>query len=277
MKQYLDLVRHVLEQGVKKPQRAMLESTGTRPHVYSVFGYQMRFDLAQGFPLLTTKRLRFDWIAHELIWFLRGDTNIAYLKRHGVTIWDEWADEQGELGPVYGKQWRRWEGPHGETVDQIARLVQDIRRVRDNPGDSAARRLILSAWNPVDAPKVKVPFCHTLAQFMVVHDRLSCQLYQRSADIFLGVPWNIACYALLTHLLAHVSGLRVAEFIHTFGDAHVYENHREQLEVQLRREPLTLPRLEIDTGLTSLDDVRLEHLRLPGYRSHPALKGEVAV
>lgn len=277
MQQYLDLVRHVLTHGVKKPQRAVLGSTQRRPDVFSVFGYQMRFDLTQGFPLLTTKKLRFDWIAHELIWFLRGDTNIAYLKQHGVTIWDEWADERGELGPIYGKQWRRWQGPDGQTVDQIGQLLRDIRRVKADPNDSAARRLILSAWNPIDAPKVRVPFCHTLAQFMVVQDSLSCQLYQRSADIFLGVPWNIACYSLLTHIFAHLAGLKAAEFIHTFGDAHIYENHKDQLEMQVQRHPLPLPRLEIDPSLTDIDAVRLDQLRLVGYQSHPPLRGEVAI
>jgi thymidylate synthase len=241
MKQYLDLLRSVLDQGVRKPTRAKLPSTGQNVHALSIFGYQMRFDLAAGFPAVTTKRLARGPIIHELIWFLRGSTNVDYLRENNVTIWDEWADEEGELGPVYGKQWRSWSAPDGRTVDQIAALLRGIEAVKADPTSSVGRRLIVSAWNPPDISQMALPPCHTMFQFSVTDGRLSCQLYQRSADLFLGVPFNIASYALLTHLVAHVTGLVPGEFIHTFGDAHIYENHIEQVREQLRREPLPLP------------------------------------
>jgi thymidylate synthase len=277
MQQYLALLQYVLDHGTRKRQRAVLKSSGVRPDCISIFGYQMRFNLSQGFPLVTTKRIPFTQVAHELAWYLRGDTNIAYLRQHNVKVWDEWADENGELGPIYGKQWRAWQGSDGQTVDQVAQLVAGIEAVKQDPWASVARRLILTAWNPVDVPKVKVPFCHTLAQFMVTADRLSCQLYQRSADLFLGVPWNIACYSLFTHLLAHVTGLGAGEFIHTFGDAHIYENHIEQVKEQLTRTPRPLPKLEIDPELRRLDDSKVEYVRLVGYQPYPPLRGEVAV
>src|SRR5262245_27099137 len=276
MKPYLDLLRHVREQGTRKQQRAAL-AAGHRPEVLSVFGYQIRVNLNDGFPLLTTKRMPFGAIVHELLWFVSGSTNIDYLRRHDVRIWDHWADEHGELGPVYGKQWRRWAKPGG-TVDQIANVVEGIRRVIADPNAPEARRLVVSAWNPGDMPDPRVPTaCHTLFQFNVTSGRLSCQLYQRSADLFLGVPFNIASYALLTHLLAQVTGLNVGEYIHTFGDAHIYDNHFEQVDEQLRREPRPLPRLELDDAIHSIDDVRFEQIRLRDYDPHPALKGEVAV
>jgi len=237
----------------------------------------MRFDLAAGFPLVTTKRVPYTQVVRELLWFISGSTNVRPLQEHGVKIWDQWADAQGELGPIYGKQWRAWAGPDGQVVDQLANLLRDIRAVAADPWHSAARRLILTAWNPVDAPKVKVPFCHTLSQFLVVEGRLSCQLYQRSADLFLGVPWNIACYATLTHLLAQLSGLQGGEFIHTFGDAHLYDNHWDAVREQLTRTPYPLPRLELDAAIDSLDGLQAEQFTLHGYRCHPALKAEVAV
>jgi thymidylate synthase len=277
MKQYLDLLRHVLSNGTRKHQRAVLQSASRKPDVLSVFGYQMRFDLRDDFPIVTTKRVPFKQVVHELIWFLSGSTNVAYLRQNNVKVWNEWADENGELGPIYGKQWRAWEAPDGRKIDQIAQLVEGIETVKQDPWADVARRLILSAWNVADVPKVKVPFCHTLAQFMLTEGRLSCQLYQRSADLFLGVPWNIACYSLLTHLLAHVTGQGVGEFIHTFGDAHIYENHIEQVEEQLQRKPFPLPRLEIDPSLRTLDAIAPEQINLVGYQSHPSLKGEIAV
>jgi thymidylate synthase len=237
----------------------------------------MRFDLAAGFPAVTTKKLAFGSVVHELIWFLRGSTNIRYLREKGVTIWDKWADIDGELGPVYPKQWRAWEGPDGKRVDQIANLLDGIRAIRRDPTASAGRRLIISAWNPSDVPKMKLPPCHVLAQFMVAGDSLSCQLYQRSADVFLGVPFNIASYALLTHLVARVTGLQPGEFVHTFGDAHIYANHVAQVEEQLKREPFPLPRLQIDPSLRDLDSVEREQIQLLDYQCHPILKGEVAV
>ena len=277
MRQYLDLLRDVRTHGVRKPTRAVLRSTGEKIEALSVFGRQIRFDLGQGFPLVTTKRLSFSAIVHELIWFLRGSTNIAYLKEHGVTIWDEWADAEGELGPVYGKQWRSWRAPDGQAIDQIANLVAGIKAVKTDPAASVGRRLIVSAWNPADIADMALPPCHTLFQFNVTEGRLSCQLYQRSADLFLGVPFNIASYALLTDLVAHVTGLAAGEFVHTFGDAHIYSNHLDQVDAQLEREPLPLPRLEIDPAVSDLARIEREQIRLVGYRSHPALAGEVAV
>lgn len=278
MRQYLDLLRLVYEQGEEKASRAVLESTGTKPKTRSLFGYQNRYDLTQGFPLVTTKTVPFRQVVVELLWFLSGSTNIAYLKRHNVKIWDQWADENGELGPIYGKQWRAWEGGEGQRVDQVAELLRGIEQVKADPTASAARRLILTAWNPADLPKIHGPSgCHTLCQFSMNHGRLSCQLYQRSADLFLGVPWNIASYALLTHLIARVTGLEAAELIHTFGDAHIYENHLDQVAEQLKREPYPLPTLEIDDSVTSLDGLSPEQFRLVGYRHHARLSGEVAV
>ena len=277
MKQYLDLLRDVRRHGVRKPTRAVLLSTGEKIDALSVFGRQIRFDLAEGFPLVTTKKVAFGAIVHELIWFLRGSTNIAYLKEHGVTIWDEWADEEGNLGPVYGKQWRSWQTRDGRTIDQIASLVDGIRAVVADPTASVGRRLIVSAWNPAEIADMALPPCHTLFQFNVTEGRLSCQLYQRSADLFLGVPFNIASYALLTHLLARATGLTPSEFIHTFGDAHIYSNHLDQVDLQLSREPLPLPRLQIDADVTDLAKVERGQIKLIGYRSHPAIAGEVAV
>jgi thymidylate synthase len=277
MKQYLDLLREVRQHGVRKPTRAVLRSTGEKIDALSVFGRQIRFNLNDGFPLVTTKKVAFGAIVHELIWFLRGSTNIAYLKEHGVTIWDEWADEEGNLGPVYGKQWRSWQTHDGRTIDQIAGLVHGIRAVVTDPTASVGRRLIVSAWNPAEIADMALPPCHTLFQFNVTEGRLSCQLYQRSADLFLGVPFNIGSYALLTHLLAHVIGLHPGDFIHTFGDAHIYSNHLDQVDLQLGREPLALPRLQIDAGVSDLAKVEREQIKLVGYRSHPAIAGEVAV
>jgi thymidylate synthase len=277
VRQYLDLVKYVLAHGVHKPTRAVLPSTGKHVDALSIFGYQMRFDLADGFPAVTTKKLAFGSVVHELLWFLRGSSNIRYLRDNGVKIWDEWADENGELGPVYPKQWRAWEGADGRRVDQIGNLLAGIRAVRQDPTASAGRRLIVTAWNPADISKMRLPPCHVLAQFMVTGDRLSCQLYQRSADVFLGVPFNIASYALLTHLVAHVTGLRAGEFVHTFGDAHIYTNHVAQVEEQLKREPFPLPRLWIEPAVGDLDTVEREQIQLMHYRCHPTLKGEVAV
>jgi thymidylate synthase len=277
MRQYLDLLRHVLDHGVRKPTRARLLSTGRNVDALSIFGYQMRFDLAAGFPAVTTKKLTWAPVVHELIWFLRGSTNVAYLRENRVTIWDEWADESGELGPVYGKQWRSWSTPDGTTVDQIAALVRGIEAVKADATAGVGRRLIVSAWNPADVPEMALPPCHTLFQFWLTDGRLSCQLYQRSADLFLGVPFNIGSYALLTHLVAKVTGVAPGEFVHTFGDAHIYENHVEQVQEQLRREPFPLPLLELDPGIKSLEDLRAEQIRLVNYRSHPPLRGEVAV
>ena len=277
MRQYLDLLKDVRDNGLLKPTRAVLLSTGEKIDALSVFGRQIRFNLADGFPLVTTKKTAFNAIAHELIWFLRGSTNIAYLREHDVTIWDEWADEEGELGPVYGKQWRSWEGRDGRVVDQIAGLVAGIRAVIADPTASVGRRLIVSAWNPAEVAEMALPPCHTLFQFNVAGGRLSCQLYQRSADLFLGVPFNIASYALLTCLTAHVTGLEPGEFVHTFGDAHIYTNHLDQVDEQLTREPLPLPRLEIDPTVRDLSTVERSQIRLIGYLSWPALRGEVAV
>ncbi|MGP0065281.1 MAG: thymidylate synthase [Isosphaeraceae bacterium] len=277
MRQYLDLLREVHLHGDRKPTRAVLRSTGKKIDALSVFGRQIRFDLTDGFPLVTTKKVAFNAIVHELIWFLRGSTNIRYLKEHGVSIWDEWADANGELGPVYGKQWRSWTAPDGRPVDQIDYVIQGIKALKADPTASVGRRLIVSAWNPADISEMALPPCHTLFQFDVTDGRLSCQLYQRSADLFLGVPFNIASYALLTHVVAHLTDLTVGEFIHTFGDAHIYSNHLSQVDEQLGREPLPLPRLEIDPQVHDLAALAREHIRLIGYRSHPPLQGEVAV
>ncbi len=277
MKQYLDLLRYVRDRGVRKPTRAVLRSTGEKIDAISVFGYQMRFDLNEGFPAVTTKKLAFHAVVHELLWFLKGSTNVGYLRENDVTIWDEWADESGDVGPIYGKQWRSWEAPNGQTIDQIAFLLVGIDAVKKDPTAAVGRRLVLSAWNPADILKMSVPACHTLSQFSLTQDRLSCQLYQRSADSFLGVPFNIASYALLTHLIAHVSGVGVGEFIHTFGDVHIYTNHLEQVDEQLQRQPYPLPRLWIDPSVNSLDNIERRQVALQDYRHHPSLPGEVAV
>jgi thymidylate synthase len=264
MRTYLDLLDHVLHHGMEKTDRT---GTGTK----SVFGWQMRFDLDKGFPLVTTKKVHWKSVVHELIWFLRGDTNVAYLKEHGVSIWDEWADAEGNLGPVYGKQWRAWPTADGGTVDQIRWVVDEIRRNPDS------RRLIVSAWNVGELPKMALMPCHTLFQFYVANGRLSCQLYQRSGDIFLGVPFNIASYALLTHMVAHVCGLGVGDFVHTLGDAHLYSNHVEQARLQLGREPRPLPRVVLNPQVRALEDFRFEDIALEGYVPHPAIKAPVAV
>ncbi len=264
MKQYLELLGHVLEHGSDKADRT---GTGTR----SVFGWQMRFDLAQGFPLVTTKKLHLRSIVHELLWFLQGATNIAYLKDNKVSIWDEWADAQGELGPVYGKQWRSWEGADGSVVDQIQWVVDEIRRNPDS------RRLIVSAWNVADLPKMALMPCHALFQFYVADGKLSCQLYQRSGDIFLGVPFNIASYALLTHMVAQVCGLGVGDFVHTLGDAHLYSNHVEQAREQLARNPRALPQLKLDPEVRDIFGFRAEDIDIEGYAPLPAIKAPVAV
>ena len=264
MQQYLDLLHHVLEQGTRKSDRT---GTGTR----SVFGWQLRFDLAQGFPLVTTKKLHLRSIVHELLWFLRGDTNIAYLKENKVGIWDEWADADGELGPVYGKQWRRWGGPDAREIDQIAWLLDEIKRNPDS------RRLIVSAWNVTDLPRMALMPCHTLFQFYVADGKLSCQLYQRSADIFLGLPFNIASYALLTQMIAQVCGLRLGDFVHTLGDAHLYDNHVEQAREQLSRTPRALPTLQLNPAIDDLFAFRYEDIAIEGYDPLPAIKAPVAV
>jgi len=264
MRQYLDLVDRVLKTGAEKRDRT---GTGTR----SVFGHQMRFDLAEGFPLLTTKKLFTKAIVYELLWFLKGDTNVRYLQEHGVTIWDEWSDESGELGPVYGHQWRSWPDGHGGTIDQIANLVRDIE---SNPD---SRRLIVTAWNPADVPKMALPPCHCLFQFYVANGKLSCQLYQRSADIFLGVPFNIASYALLTMMVAQVTGLKPGEFVHTFGDAHLYLNHLDQAREQLTRKPYPLPTMRLNAGVTDIFAFDYSDFTLENYKSHPHIKADVAV
>src|SRR4051794_3763445 len=271
MKQYLDLLRHVRERGVRKPTRAVLRSTGEKIDAISVFGYQMRCDLNEGFPAVTTKKLAFNAVVHELLWFLSGSTNVGYLRENNVTIWDEWADSSGDVGPIYGKQWRSWETPQGPPIDQIAALLDGIQAVKRDPAAAVGRRLILTAWNPADLVKMSVPACHTLTQFSLTEGQLSCQLYQRSADSFLGVPFNIASYALLTHLIAHVSGVEVGEFIHTFGDVHIYTNHLAQVEEQLRRQPYPLPRLQIDASVTGLDHIERRQVVLLDYRHHSAL------
>lgn len=264
MKQYLDLMRRVRDTGVFKNDRT---GTGT----YSVFGHQMRFDLAAGFPLVTTKKMFVKGIVHELLWFLQGSTNVGYLQEHGVHIWDEWADEHGDLGPVYGSQWRSWPAPDGGTIDQIARLVHDIR---NNPD---SRRLIVSAWNVAEVDRMALPPCHTLFQFYVAEGRLSCQLYQRSADVFLGVPFNIASYALLTLMVAQVCDLEPGEFVHTFGDAHLYANHLEQADRQLERMPLPLPTMRLNPEVRDIFGFRFEDFSLEGYQSHAGIKAPIAV
>ncbi len=264
MRQYLDLMQRVLDGGARKPDRT---GTGT----LSVFGHQMRFDLNQGFPLVTTKKLHVKSIIHELLWFLRGDTNIKYLNDHGVSIWDEWADDRGDLGPVYGQQWRSWPASDGETIDQMARVIADIRRNPDS------RRLIVSAWNPAEVDKMALPPCHCLFQFYVVDGRLSCQMYQRSADVFLGVPFNIASYALLTLMVAQVTDLEPGDFVHTLGDAHLYLNHLEQARIQLARTPRPLPTMHINSAVKDLLDFRYEDFALEGYEPHPHIKAQVAV
>ena len=264
MKQYLDLMRHVREHGVLKGDRT---GTGT----YSLFGYQMRFDLAAGFPLVTTKKMFLKGIIHELLWFLQGSTNIRYLQDHDVHIWDEWADEHGELGPVYGSQWRSWPGPDGSTIDQISRLVADIRSQPDS------RRHIVSAWNVAEVDRMALPPCHTMFQFYVAQGRLSCQLYQRSADVFLGVPFNIASYALLTLMIAQVCDLAPGEFIHTFGDAHLYTNHLEQADRQLARAPHPLPVMTLNPAVRDIFGFRYEDFELTGYQAHPGIKAPIAV
>lgn len=264
MDQYLTLLRHALEAGHRKSDRT---GTGT----LSLFGYQMRFDLSEGFPLLTTKKLHTRSIVHELLWFLKGETNVRYLRENKVTIWDEWADENGELGPVYGKQWRSWQGADGKTYDQIRSVVEQIRKNPDS------RRLIVSAWNVADVSKMALPPCHCLFQFYVADGKLSCQLYQRSADVFLGVPFNIASYALLTHMMAQVCDLEVGDFVHTFGDVHLYSNHIEQAHEQLSRTPRPLPRLQLNPGLKDLFSFRYEDIEIVGYDPHPPIKAPVAV
>jgi thymidylate synthase len=264
MKQYLDLMQHVLDHGTPKGDRT---GTGTK----SVFGYQMRFDLAEGFPAVTTKKLHFRSIIHELLWFLKGSTNVEYLQENGVKIWNDWADEDGELGPIYGYQWRSWPNPEGGNVDQIADVIQNIR---ENPD---SRRHIVSAWNAAQIDEMALPPCHTMFQFYVADGRLSCQLYQRSADIFLGVPFNIASYAILTHMIAQVTGLAVGDFVHTFGDAHLYSNHLEQAQMQLEREPLALPDLRLNPDVTDIDDFSYGDIEIVGYESHPHIKAPIAV
>ena len=269
MRQYLDLLDHVMSQGTLREDRT---GTGTR----GVFGYQMRFDLRDGFPMVTTKKLHLKSIIHELLWFISGDTNIRYLKENGVRIWDEWADENGDLGPVYGRQWRSWAAPDGRVVDQLKDVIEGIKA---NP---YSRRHVVSAWNPADVPDMALPPCHLLFQFHVTPQEdgpglLSCQLYQRSADIFLGVPFNIASYALLTHMVAQVCGLGVKDFVHTLGDAHIYSNHFEQVELQLSRAPKPLPQLVLNPEVRDIEGFRYEDLRIEGYQAHPHIKGKVAV
>ncbi|MED1723480.1 thymidylate synthase [Brevibacillus parabrevis] len=264
MKQYLDLCQRILTEGVTKEDRT---GTGT----ISIFGHQMRFDLSDGFPLVTTKKLHMKSIIHELLWFLAGDTNVRYLQENGVRIWNEWADENGDLGPVYGKQWRSFVGRDGKTVDQIQWVIDEIKKNPDS------RRLIVSAWNPADLAEMALPPCHLLFQFYVADGKLSCQLYQRSADTFLGVPFNIASYALLTHMVAHVTGLGVGDFVHTLGDAHLYTNHIEQVKLQLTREPKPLPKLKLNPEVTSIFDFTYDDIEIVDYEAHPHIKGEVAV
>ena len=264
MRQYLDLMQRILDHGVRKSDRT---GTGT----LSIFGPQLRFDLTQGFPLVTTKKVHLKSVVHELLWFLRGDTNTRYLRENGVTIWDEWADERGELGPIYGYQWRSWPAPDGSHIDQISQVVQELKRNPDS------RRLLVSAWNVADIPRMKLAPCHAFFQFYVAAGRLSCQLYQRSADLFLGVPFNIASYALLTLMVAQVSGLEAGEFVHTFGDTHLYLNHLEQAREQLEREPRRLPVMRLNPHVRDLFAFRYEDFALEGYDPHPAIKAPVAV
>jgi thymidylate synthase len=264
MQQYLGLLEHILATGASKTDRT---GTGTR----SCFGYQMRFDLNDGFPLVTTKKLHVKSIIYELLWFLKGETNIKYLKDHGVRIWDEWADDTGELGPVYGKQWRSWAAADGKSIDQISQVIDQIRKTPDS------RRLIVSAWNVADLPEMALMPCHTMFQFYVADGKLSCQLYQRSADVFLGVPFNIASYALLTLMMAQVSGLKPGEFVHTFGDVHLYNNHMEQARLQMTRTPFALPAIKLNPSVKNIFDFDFEDIVLEGYQSHPAIKATVAV
>ncbi|MDV6343811.1 thymidylate synthase [Nitrosomonas sp. Is37] len=264
MHQYLELMRHVLEHGHQKSDRT---GTGT----LSIFGYQMRFDLAQGFPLVTTKKCHLKSIIHELLWFLRGDTNISYLRENGVSIWDEWADANGDLGPIYGHQWRSWSSPGEESIDQISQVIEQIRKTPDS------RRMIVSAWNVNDLDKMKLAPCHVLFQFYVADGKLSCQLYQRSADIFLGVPFNIASYALLTLMIAQVCDLKPGDFVHSFGDAHLYLNHLEQAREQIGREPRALPTMQLSPSVRSIFDFKYEDFTLDNYDPHPAIKAPVAV
>ena len=264
MRQYLDLVQRILDDGVPKDDRT---GTGT----LSVFGHQMRFDLAAGFPLLTTKKIHVRSVVAELIWFLRGETNVKWLQEHGVTIWDEWADDNGDLGPIYGYQWRSWPTPDGGHIDQLRRIVEQIQT------DPDSRRHVVSAWNVADLDRMALTPCHALFQFYVAGGRLSCQLYQRSADVFLGVPFNIASYALLTHMVAQVTGLQPGDFVHTLGDAHLYRNHLDQAHEQLRRTPRELPRLRLDPACRDLDEFTIESVHIDGYDPHPAIKAPIAV
>lgn len=264
MNQYENFLKHVYETGADKSDRT---GTGTR----SVFGGQLRFDLSEGFPLITTKKVHLKSIIHELLWFIKGDTNIAYLKEHGVKIWDEWADEKGNLGPVYGKQWRSWETPSGKTIDQLTQVIETIKKNPDS------RRIIVSAWNPADIPSMALAPCHCLFQFYVNEGKLSCQLYQRSADLFLGVPFNIASYALLTMMIAQVCGLKPGEYIHTFGDAHIYNNHFEQVELQLSREARPYPQMKINPQVQHISDFKFEDFELVNYHPHSSIKAPVSV
>jgi thymidylate synthase len=264
MQQYLSLLQHILDNGVEKNDRT---GTGTK----SCFGYQMRFDLQKGFPLVTTKKLHLKSIIYELLWFLKGETNIKYLKDHGVSIWDEWANESGELGPVYGKQWRSWSGAENKTIDQISDVISQIKKNPDS------RRLIVSAWNVAELPKMALMPCHVLFQFYVANGKLSCQLYQRSADVFLGVPFNIASYALLTLMIAQVCDLQPGEFIHTFGDVHIYSNHMEQVKLQLSRDPYPLPTMKLNRSVKNIFEFQFEDFILENYQCHPAIKAPVAV
>lgn len=264
MQQYQQLLQHILDNGTDKQDRT---GTGTR----SVFGYQLRFDLQAGFPLVTTKKVHLKSIIYELLWFLRGETNVAYLREHGVTIWDEWADANGELGPVYGKQWRSWEGKDGKVVDQLTELVEQIKKNPDS------RRLIVNAWNVAELPLMALMPCHTMFQFYVANGKLSCQLYQRSADVFLGVPFNIASYALLTLMIAQVCGLKPGEFVHTFGDVHIYSNHMEQVKLQLSRTPYPLPQMKLNPAVNDIFGFSFTDFTLENYQSHPAIKAPVAV
>lgn len=264
MQSYHQLLKHILENGTDKTDRT---GTGTR----SVFGYQMRFDLQQGFPLVTTKKVHLKSIIYELLWFLKGETNIAYLNEHGVSIWNEWADDQGELGPVYGKQWRSWEGKNGVVIDQVTELITQLKKNPDS------RRLIINAWNVADLPEMALMPCHTMFQFYVAGGKLSCQLYQRSADVFLGVPFNIASYALLTLMVAQVCDLQPGEFVHTFGDVHIYNNHMEQVKLQLSREPFPLPQMKINPAVKDIFGFSFEDFTLENYQSHPGIKAPVAV
>ena len=264
MQQYLDLLQHILDNGVHKTDRT---GTGTQ----SCFGYQLRFDLQKGFPLVTTKKVHLKSIVYELLWFLKGETNIAYLKEHGVKIWDEWADSNGDLGPVYGKQWRSWEGKDGKTVDQVSDLISQIKKNPDS------RRLIISAWNVADLPEMALMPCHNMFQFYVANGKLSCQLYQRSADVFLGVPFNIASYALLTMMIAQVCDLEPGDFVHTFGDVHIYSNHMEQVNLQLSRKPFPLPTMKLNPAVKDIFAFQFQDFTLENYQSHPSIKAPVAV